>query len=390
VTTPFLQAFDATYPIGWVKVSTKRENVALRDLIINCLDTVTDNIGVDIQPGVFEFQMSGCEIDVVKGLAIAIYGVHNMRVHDNVIHRQTGRRSAVSTCHGGHFSRNKFFNKTAAISNGCLTIETGTSFVAFDKNQFFGGTGGSGCVYVNDTNYCTFDGNLVAADASTIGIYIVGGSDNTFSDNTCVNVLEGIRVSASTSPTPDLNSSRNTINGLIVRNATYGLNIGAGGISTIIEGLNTDSTVTTAVQDAGTGTLYLAREKGTWTPSITFSTPGNLSVAYTTQTGVYERVGNKVFVEATIVTSTFTHTTASGELRIGTLPITPSATISVLSCTIQGYTKANYTMVTAEAQTNTYLRLPAQGSGQSLAFLAASDMPTGGSVNIRISGWYEV
>ena len=36
-------------------------------------------------------------------------------------------------------------------------------------------------------------------------------------------------------------------------------------------------------------------EEGTWTPTITFATPGNLSVAYTTQSGSYTKIGRMVF-----------------------------------------------------------------------------------------------
>lgn len=63
-------------------------------------------------------------------------------------------------------------------------------------------------------------------------------------------------------------------------------------------------------------------EEGTWTPTLTFATPGNLSVAYTTQSGQYTKIGRRVSVEAVIITSTFTHTTASGQLQITGLPFT--------------------------------------------------------------------
>lgn len=76
-------------------------------------------------------------------------------------------------------------------------------------------------------------------------------------------------------------------------------------------------------------------EEGTWTPSLTFLTPGDLNVVYTQRTGYYTKIGNLVYVSAYIVASPFTHSTASGELRIGGLPFIGGPTFgpAVLSAT---------------------------------------------------------
>lgn len=66
-------------------------------------------------------------------------------------------------------------------------------------------------------------------------------------------------------------------------------------------------------------------EEGTWTPVLTFDTPGNLSVTYALQTGTYTKKGREVTVHCSIGTSVFTHTTASGSLRVTGLPFTKSA-----------------------------------------------------------------
>lgn len=78
----------------------------------------------------------------------------------------------------------------------------------------------------------------------------------------------------------------------------------------------------TAVQPADIGTIAtLNGSQGSWTPTITFATPGTSSVAYTTQTGTYARVGNVVTLNFQV---TFTPTlgTASGALLIQGLPFT--------------------------------------------------------------------
>ena len=74
----------------------------------------------------------------------------------------------------------------------------------------------------------------------------------------------------------------------------------------------------------------LAIQQGTWTPTFSFGTPGNLSVAYVTQVGYYTKVGNTCLVNA-YVKLTPTYTTASGSGIIGGLPITPITTASINS-----------------------------------------------------------
>lgn len=66
-------------------------------------------------------------------------------------------------------------------------------------------------------------------------------------------------------------------------------------------------------------------EEGTWTPEIHFSTTdGNLSVAYAVQAGNYVKIGSLVHLCFMINTSTFTHTTANGNLQIKGVPFTGS------------------------------------------------------------------
>jgi len=71
-------------------------------------------------------------------------------------------------------------------------------------------------------------------------------------------------------------------------------------------------------------------EEGTWTPTITFSTPGDLSVVYSAQNGLYTKIGRSVTFAATVTTSTFTFTTSTGTLRIGGVPFTAFGTPPVI------------------------------------------------------------
>jgi len=81
-----------------------------------------------------------------------------------------------------------------------------------------------------------------------------------------------------------------------------------------------------AAQNASAGANVLDDyEEGTWTPAYTFATPGNLSVSYTSRSGTYTKIGNRVYVDFTMIVSACTHTTASGILFITGLPFAAGA-----------------------------------------------------------------
>lgn len=124
--------------------------------------------------------------------------------------------------------------------------------------------------------------------------------------------------------------------------------------------------------------------EGTWAPAVTFATPGNLSVAYATQKGFYCKVGNFVSATGIVVTSTFTHTTASGILQVTGLPKTSKNVTGYAAFTVAefaGITKAGYTQVTASVGANsTTVLFAAQGSGVSDSSVTKNDTPSGGTL----------
>lgn len=63
--------------------------------------------------------------------------------------------------------------------------------------------------------------------------------------------------------------------------------------------------------------------RGVWSPTITCATPGNLTVAYGLQEGRYELWDGWVWLMWELETTTFTHSTASGEFQLIGLPKTP-------------------------------------------------------------------
>jgi hypothetical protein len=72
-------------------------------------------------------------------------------------------------------------------------------------------------------------------------------------------------------------------------------------------------------------------EEGTWTPSLTFATPGTVAVSYNAQIGLYTKVGRVVTVECRIVIPIggFVKGTASGQLLVTGIPFTPTQSTSL-------------------------------------------------------------
>lgn len=124
-------------------------------------------------------------------------------------------------------------------------------------------------------------------------------------------------------------------------------------------------------------------EEGSWTPAFTFATPGNLSISATLATGAYVRIGKLVHVAFSYVSSAFTHSTASGTARLTGLPFANGGVQWVGQVAYNGITKAGYTDVASRILgSNQYVDFLISGSGQTVAGVSASDMPSGGTVTL--------
>lgn len=135
----------------------------------------------------------------------------------------------------------------------------------------------------------------------------------------------------------------------------------------------------------------LRQTRGQWTPVLTFATPGNLVVVYQEQAGFWQKTGSLVEVSFHILTSTFTHTTAAGNLEITGVPFAPSSQTlytAVGACRWQGITKANYTQVVVRITNQQIFFFDASGSGQASVQVAFGDTPTGGTMLLRGSICY--
>lgn len=139
--------------------------------------------------------------------------------------------------------------------------------------------------------------------------------------------------------------------------------------------------------------LRLSFRSGSWTPTLTFATKGDLAVTYGTRYGSYSRTGEIVTVFFRIVTSAFTHTTAVGNLKVTGLPFAAKTAVGYGSGGaghIRGYTNANFTMVTARiASSLAYLEFFGSGSAQVPTALAVADVPTAGTVILEYTISYQ-
>ena len=133
-------------------------------------------------------------------------------------------------------------------------------------------------------------------------------------------------------------------------------------------------------------------EEGTWTPTLTFATPGNLVVVYSLQNGTYTKVGRLVTATFQIVTTTFTWTTSAGNCTISGYPFTVNGTYRAYGpMRWRGVTKAGYTDISVQMQPATATAvLAASGSGVAFATIVAADMPMGGTVELLATVSYEV
>jgi hypothetical protein len=137
----------------------------------------------------------------------------------------------------------------------------------------------------------------------------------------------------------------------------------------------------TQVPSANVNTLDDYAE-GSWTPTLTCTTPGDLNVVYAVRAAVYTKIGRLVSASFVIQTSTFTRTTAAGGLLISGLPVAMSGITTVAGkLDWSGVTKATFTELCLLLPSGaTTLQVIANGSGVARASVLITDLPSGGTV----------
>jgi hypothetical protein len=146
-----------------------------------------------------------------------------------------------------------------------------------------------------------------------------------------------------------------------------------------------------ASSDANTLDDY---EEGTWTPTLTFDTAGDLSVVYSVRAGIYTKIGRQVFCQFWVVATTFTYTTASGNFNLTGLPFTVLSTTANTNGTVGSYRgltlKTLYSSISSEAQigTSTCLFLQTAYGTSALAYTNTAEVITGNQKEIRMQFSY--
>lgn len=148
------------------------------------------------------------------------------------------------------------------------------------------------------------------------------------------------------------------------------------------------------VRSAGVS-LPLIRS-GTFEPSISFTTPGNLNVAYSTRLGAWTLMGKRLHVSVQVTASTFTHTTASGTLIITGLPFTLVNQNYKMESVWVGTSNANLALGTASqdifaqgfanSTTLAFRRSTGSTTVSALGFLQVGQAPTGNLISLGFSG----
>lgn len=119
-----------------------------------------------------------------------------------------------------------------------------------------------------------------------------------------------------------------------------------------------------------------------WTPTISFATPGTMSATYTTQWGEYYRLGNLIMAYFNLAVLSLTAGTASGALNIAGLPLAAKTVSNGVwsgsASLVTGVTKASYTQFLPRVvSAGQVILVSASGSGQTATNLVVADI--GGS-----------
>lgn len=152
-------------------------------------------------------------------------------------------------------------------------------------------------------------------------------------------------------------------------------------------------------REGGENVTLVTRTTGSFTPTVSFATPGDLTVSYSSQIGYYWRDGPLVHFRLEVI-FTPTHTTAAGNFRVNGLPYAVDTTNGGAPIWEVQITKPNdgwgtplgsYVMVKAFGTNDqTYIQMFSDGENQSSMPWTITEFGTGNLVGVlRIYGHYE-
>jgi hypothetical protein len=200
------------------------------------------------------------------------------------------------------------------------------------------------------------------------------------------------------------NFTAGTITATLTGTASLATNVSLGSANQILYQSGSNTTAKLAVNASAT-TMYLSQVssgtpawaqpstsnisdyvQGSFTPTLTFATPGDLSVVYSTRLANYIQIGKLITVSVSIITTTFTWTTASGNLRITGLPFTSAAYDAIGAIAFQGLTDSiTGTLCSNIPASVTYIRPVRTLTTGNILTLGTSNMSTGTNVQMFLT-----
>jgi hypothetical protein len=260
---------------------------------------------------------------------------------------------------------------------------TGLSWLADTVPHAQGGTSVLGNVAV--------DGTLSVSGASVLAALTVNGVATMSS---AVHMKSTLSISGAVTMASTLSVSGAsvlaalTVNGALTVAGTVTLS------GTVV--LSNGQLVFPASQNASAGANTLDDyEEGTWTPTLTFTTPGDLNVVYGSRVGLYTKIGDLVMVQVQVNSTTFTYTTASGDFFVSGLPFAHVATAnsaSALGSTPVGGMISGANVVYGPRVVNSDTKIQWNASNTTsgnLVVAGASMMASGTQKTINVGGTYK-
>ena len=269
------------------------------------------------------------------------------------------------------------------------------------------GTGGTSVFSVNNTGTVSANQGITARAGAIISGLASGGfvgnvacysttSNRGYIEMLANNNATGNFGSTIRNSTAQAQNQTLTIPDVGAATANFIMSTGAG--QTIGAGLtlttpNIGAATATSINFGGS-TLSNYVSGGTFTPTFTCGTVGDLSLSYATQNGQYTRIGNVCYIQLSI-TVTPTFTTASGVIRFAGLPFTVNATTNPAGSALSLLGTSTFTWPVGSTMINpygvagnAYLGLLAAGSATGLVSVSMSNITTGVAFTLQLSGFY--
>jgi hypothetical protein len=274
-------------------------------------------------------------------------------------------------------------NLTVTSGNVILSSGNGISFAA-TSDPTIPAVAATGAITRTATNVSNNDTVTLGAQVYTFkttltpaDYEVLIGADAAASLTNLANAINGTGGTPGTDyqvPAANASASAGTIVGSVL--PLTALTAGTAGNSIALAETSAQLSVSAATLRGGVAAGSVSSEilsdyeEGTWTPGMSFATPGDLFVDYASRAGSYIRIGRLVTVRC-IVTGQPNYSTASGLFRITGLPYSAASGSDFPAGCLEmyrGITMANATTFSLTVAVGSTL-MTSRGSGSGVGFL---------------------